>query len=96
LTPELARQLHSQKVHILDSFRFEGWSIFHVDSHDADESLLFYSHDPLRSRYITRWSGAARIDEGPTIKEWTIENAPHIPEDMANCIAWYVTVGHTE
>lgn len=93
LAPEIARQLHAQRADVLQSFRFEGWSIIYVDSHEADNAFLFYSHDPLRSHYVTLWSGAAMGDEGSSIKDWTLKNAPGIPSKLAACFAWYVTEG---
>ncbi len=89
--PVIAMQLHSQKVDVLQAFRFEGWTIIYVDSHDADESFLFYSHDPLHNRYITRWGGAAAWNEEQSIRAWTLKNAPGIPPKLASCFAWHVT-----
>jgi hypothetical protein len=87
----IARQLHAPRVDLLQSFRSKGWTIVYVDSHEADEVFLFYSHDPLHSSYVTMWSGAARIDEEQTIRAWTLKNAPGIPQKLAGCFAWYVT-----
>jgi len=87
----IARQLHVQSVDVLQSFRAGGWTIIYVDSHDADEAFLFYSHDPLTGSYITLWSGAATRDEEQAIKKWTLKNAPGIPQKLANCFAWHVT-----
>jgi hypothetical protein len=91
LAPVIARQIHSQRVDVLQAFRLESWTIIYVDSHDADESFLFYSHDPLHNRYITRWSGAAAFNEEQSIRTWTIKNAPGIPPNLASCFAWHVT-----
>jgi hypothetical protein len=88
--PEIAKQLLTRKVDVLQSFRFNGWSIIYVDSHDADESFLFYSGDPIHSRYITEWSGAAAFNEEQSIRAWTLKNAPGIPPRLASCFAWYV------
>lgn len=89
--PEIARQLHAQKVDVLQSFRFEGWTIIYVDSHEADEAFLFYSPDPVRNHYVTMWSGAAAKNEEQSIKGWTLKNAPGIPQSLADCFAWHVT-----
>jgi hypothetical protein len=94
--PMIARQLQAQKVDVLQSFRFAGWNIIYVDSHDADESFLFYSRDPLQGRYITRWGGAAASNEEQCIKAWTIKNAPGIPPKLASCFAWHVTSDRDE
>ncbi len=91
LAPVIAKQLHTQKVDVLQSFRLEGWTIIYVNSHDADESFLFYPHDPVHSRYVTRWGGAAAWNEEQSIKSWTLKNAPGIPPKLASCFAWHVT-----
>ena len=93
---EIARQLHAQKVDLLQSFRSEGWTIVYVDSHEADEVFLFYSRDPLHSPYVTMWSGAAARNEEQSIRAWTLKNAPGIPQKLAGCFAWYVTNGRTQ
>jgi hypothetical protein len=67
--------------------------IFFVETHVSDEPFLFYSGDPLANRYVTIWSGAARIDEEQDIYDWVIVNAPGIPVELAKCFAWHVTKG---
>ena len=93
LAPAIAKQLKTSQVDVLQSFASGGWSIILVDSHDADEAFLFYSSDPLTSHYVSLWSGAAEVDEEQKIKDWAIKNAPSIPTKLANCFAWYVTLG---
>jgi hypothetical protein len=90
---EVARQIHAQRVDLLQAFRCEGWTIVYVDPHEADEVFLFYSHDPLHSSFITMWSGAAASNEEQSIRAWTFKNAPGIPRKLARCFAWYVTNG---
>lgn len=75
----IEKQLHAKRVDVLQSFRFEGWSIIYVDSREADETFLFYSHSPLRNHYVTMWSGAARKNEYQSFRAWTRKNAPRIP-----------------
>jgi len=87
----IAKQLHAQKVDVLQAFRFDGWTILYVDSHEADEAFLFYSHDPLHNRFVTIWSGAAATNEEQSIRAWTLKNAPGIPPKLASCFAWHVT-----
>jgi hypothetical protein len=89
--PAIARQLRVQRVDVLQSFRFGGWIILYVNSHDADEAFLFYPHDPLHTRYVTMWSGAAAWNEEESIRAWTVKNAPGIPPRLASCFAWHVT-----
>jgi hypothetical protein len=96
LAPVITRQLRAKTVDILQSFRFDGWTILYVDSHEADETFLFYSRDPLHSRYITMWSGAAASNEEQSIKNGMLKSAQGIPPRLAGCFAWYVTNNRKE
>ena len=50
----------------------------------------------LKSRYVTQWSGAARIDEEQEIKSWVVQHAPGIPHRLATCVAWHITHGRPQ
>jgi hypothetical protein len=89
--PELAKQEKVPKVTVLQSFHLDDWRIIYVDTHQSDETFMFYAQDPLKSHFITEWSGAAMIDEEEDMKSWTLENAPGIPLKLASCFAWHVT-----
>ena len=91
LAPEIAKQLNVKSVDVLQSFRFGTWQIIYVSTEESDPPFLFYSGDPLRTRYVTMWSGAARMDEEQEIRAWTLKNAPGIPRRLASCFAWHVT-----
>jgi hypothetical protein len=91
LARALAKQLNTSRVDVLQSFRSGEWQIVYVDTHDSDESFLFFHADPLVSRYVTRWGGAAARFEEQAVREWTIKNAPRIPRKLASCFAWHVT-----
>jgi hypothetical protein len=91
LAPVIAKQLHFQGVDVLRSFQFGDWGIFDVDTHETDETYVFYAHDPRTSHYVALWSGAARNNEERAINAWTLKNAPRIPHRLATCFAWHVT-----
>lgn len=91
LARTIAKQLQVPAVDVLESFRVGGWSIIYVDTHQADQAFLFYSHDPMTSRFVTLWGGAARSSEEHEIRIWTLKNVPGIPEKLADCFAWHVT-----
>jgi hypothetical protein len=93
LAPQIASQLHVKAIDFLDSFREDGWRIYYVETHESDETYVFYSRDPMQSSYVTLWSGAARVDEQQEIKAWVTKNAPGIPPKLAGCFAWHVTKG---
>ncbi len=94
LSPVIAKQLRYRSVDALQSFKLGDWNIIFVDTHESDETFVFYAHDPLTNRYITLWSGAARIEEEQALKEWALKNAPGIPHRLAGCFAWRVTKGN--
>jgi len=91
LAPQIAQQLGVARVDVLQSFRSGDWSIIYVATNQSDDVFLFYSRDPLISRYITMWSGAASTNEEQNIRDWTLKNAPDIPQNLASCFAWHVT-----
>lgn len=91
LAPTIAKQLQAKSAEISQSFRFGGWSIYYVATHDADDTYVFYSGDPRRRRYVTMWGGAAMPGEEQEIQAWVIKNAPGIPRSLAGCFAWHVT-----
>jgi len=91
LAPEIAKQLNVTSVDVLQSFTLGSWQIIYVNTHESDEPFLFYSGDPLKTRYVTMWSGAAGMDEEQEIRAWTLKNAPGIPRRLASCFAWHVT-----
>lgn len=93
LAPAIAQQLNAKHVDLLKSYRSGGWSILYVATGEADETYVFYSDDPLRSRYVTLWSGAAGVHEEEDILTWTLKNASSIPNTLATCFAWQVTIG---
>jgi len=80
-----------EEVEVLESFRFGGWTILAVQPQSTDEAFFFYSHDPMASRAIAMWAGAAAYFEGPSVERWTLKNAAGIPTRLASCFAWHVT-----
>ena len=90
LARPIAKQLRVLAVDVLGSFRVGGWSIIYVGTHQSDQAFLFYAHDPLTSRFVTLWGGAARSSEEHEIRIWTLKNAPGIPKKLADCFAWHV------
>jgi hypothetical protein len=56
LAPEIAKQLNVTSVDVLQSFTLGSWQIIYVNTHESDEPFLFYSGDPLKTRYVTMWA----------------------------------------
>ncbi len=82
-----------KKVAVYKAFKSAGWFIVFSDASAGDSPYFFYSKDPLKgAKPLTAWSGAATIFETSEVAEWVKRNAPDIPERLANCFAWYVTL----
>lgn len=73
------------------SFRLDSWSIIYVETQQSDPVYLFYKQNPSLGKFVTMWSGAARVDEGPSISVWAQRTVPGIPKRLAECFAWHVT-----
>lgn len=91
LAPIIASEEKVHKVDVLKLFRYEKWQIIYIENYVSDEPYLFYSDDPMTSKPVAAWSGAATIYEENAIKEWTLKNVPGIPNKLARCFAWHVT-----
>jgi len=91
LAGPIAAQLKTDHVTVLSSMGFKDWSIIYVETPGSDPPFLFFKGNPDKTHYMTLWSGAATIYEEQAIKQWTLENAPGIPERLAVCFAWSVT-----
>lgn len=94
LVPALRRQLRARSVEVLQSYSSGSWSILYVDTHETDRLYLFFSGNPLRSRYVTLWNGSAPPEDEQGVLKWTLRNAPGIPPPLARCFAWHVTSDH--
>ncbi len=93
LASAILKQEKLERVNVLQSFKSNGWTIVYVSTYISDEPYLFYSGDPaMAKRPITAWSGAATVFETSEIKAWVLKNAPGIPDRLASCFAWHVTL----
>ena len=79
-------------VKILGFFKFENWRIVYVSNGVSDEPYLFYSGDPLTSKSLGAWGGAATIFETEDMKNWTVKTFLQVPQELARCFAWHVTL----
>jgi hypothetical protein len=93
LASAILKQEGLERVKVMQSFKSDGWTIVYVNTYISDEPYLFYSGDPIMAkRPITAWSGAATVFETSEIKDWVLKNAPGIPDRLASCFAWHVTL----
>ena len=81
LAPVIAKQLNTDSVNILQSFRYRTWYIVYVETHATDETYLFFAADPLNARYLTTWGGGAAPSEKADVEQWVRQNAKGIPRN---------------
>jgi len=91
LSTRVATQLHDPKAKAFRTFAYDGWEIVEVALGDAQNAFVFYSADPLSSDTVAVWRGAKDLDGVSQAKEWTVESAPGIPNQLARCFAVHVT-----
>ena len=93
LASAILKQEGLERVNVLQSYKSDGWTILYVNTYISDEPYLFYSGDPIMAkRPITAWSGAATVFETSEIRDWVLKNTPGIPDRLASCFAWHVTL----
>lgn len=90
LKANIGPQVNATKIDIINVFKMKGWSVIYIDTHNSDETYLFFTGDILTSHYVTEWSGAATIFEGAELTTQFKQNAPGIPEHLAQCMAWHI------
>jgi hypothetical protein len=93
LSARVAAQIHDPKAKALRTFAYDGWEIVEVVLGDAQNAFVFYSADPLSSDTVAVWRGVKDLDGVSQAKEWTVESAPGIPNQLARCFAVRVTAG---
>ena len=91
LSIRIDAQLHDPKARALQTFAYDDWKIVQVALGNSAEVFVFYSADPLSSDTVAVWREAKDLDGVSQAKEWTVENAPGIPNQLARCFAVHVT-----
>jgi hypothetical protein len=87
------QQLSGRLTRINQAFSLSDWVIVFVDAREADPPFLIFHGNPARTHFVTMWSGAAMRSEQKAMNDWALKNAPGIPNDLAACFAWHITVG---
>ena len=89
----IARQEKLKKVDVYQSFSDAGWSIVYLGTQVSDNGYFFYAGDPLlAAKAVTVWGGAAMAFETTDIAKWVSLNVKGIPNRLAQCFAWHVTL----
>jgi len=97
LSSALSKENESKSPRIYSLFSYKGWFIVYTDVGGGDEPYLFFSENPVKGKHsITAWSGAAMIFETDEILKWVKSNSPGIPQSLAECFAWHVTLNRVE
>jgi|WetSurMetagenome_2_1015567.scaffolds.fasta_scaffold03766_2 hypothetical protein len=91
LAPVIAAQLHVEHVEVLESYRYNEWSIIYVETYETENTFVFFNGNPVTQPYVTTWSGVASAKEERKILQWVFKSAPGIPVELARCFAWHVT-----
>jgi hypothetical protein len=93
LETAIEKQQKLEKITVFALFRSDGWSVVFSNASVGDSPYFFYSKNPIKdAQPLAIWSGAATIFETSEVAEWAKKNAPGIPEQLANCFAWHVTL----
>jgi hypothetical protein len=87
----LAPQLKVEHVEVLQSYRYNEWSIIYVENYETANTFLFFNGNPLTQPYVATWSGVATAKEERKILQLVLKSAPGIPPELARCFAWHVT-----
>jgi hypothetical protein len=89
----IARQQKLKRVDVYQSFSDGDWSVIYLATGVSDNGYFFYSVDPTAAAHpINIWGGAAMAFETTEIAKWVSKNVKGIPERLANCFAWHVTL----
>ena len=92
----IQRYLSDKSIDVVELYSINNWYFVHVASEKTDDAFLFFNQNPIKRRPISVWAGAARLDEGASIRRWVSSNVPGIPNRLAKCFSWRVTVGRAD
>lgn len=90
----LSRSLSLPAVQVYARLKLGDWSVIYSDISPGDPTYGFFQADPLSGGVpVEYWSGGAPFYEVGDIFDWTTANVPGVPKELAECFAWYVTMG---
>lgn len=95
LEKAIAKNENWADVKVLGFFKYQSWRIVYVSNQISDEPYLFYAQNPLNAKSLGAWAGAANIFETQDILNWAIKEIPNIPQELASCFAWHVTLNRS-
>lgn len=87
LAPAIGRQLGVRGVRIREALRHDDWQVFLISARDADDSIVFYSGDPLKTRFVDAIGTFALPAGEKATHVWLVENLDGMPTALAACVA---------
>jgi hypothetical protein len=87
----MAKKLKTKSADIFEYMQVGAWRIIWVDTHDSEPGVFFFHGNPINTKYITVFGGAAIYGEENEVIKWAKTNAPGIPTNLAACFAWRVS-----
>ncbi|EGO8358316.1 hypothetical protein EYW98_02000 [Escherichia coli] len=99
LKKNIARQLNSEmeqivevnKIEILSFDTLHEWSVVGVATGVSDDALLIYKGNITNTDYVALFAGAVSVDDD--MIKWINQQAPGIPDSLAQCFAWGAAYG---
>ena len=87
----MAKTLKSKSAEIIEYMQVGTWRVIWVDTPDSEPGVFFFPEDPLKTKYVTVFGGAAVYGEEKEVIAWATKNANGIPSNLAACFAWRVS-----
>jgi hypothetical protein len=69
------------------------WHIVWVEPVEAEAGAHFITTATTPPRHVETWGGVAGSDETAEVIAWAMALDPTISKPLAECFAWYVTLG---
>ncbi|MCB1607347.1 MAG: hypothetical protein KDI71_10270 [Xanthomonadales bacterium] len=90
----LSESFSLASVDVFSTFQFGSWFVIYSDISPGDPTYGFFPSDPRQGgEPIKFWAGGDAFYAVGDIAEWTIANVPGVPEELAECFAWSLTMG---
>lgn len=81
------------KRHVFEVMRRGVWNIVWAEFDNAEPGAFFIESRGGRLVRAETWGGVAPPEEAKSIEEWAMKQGANFPRALAQCFAWYVTVG---
>jgi hypothetical protein len=82
--------------HVYEHMVSGPWHIVFLEFEQNEPSAYFLMKDGGAVRFVTEWGGVASEDERSDVEKWALGVDRKFPGNLAECFAWYVTIGRYE